>query len=778
MPRPGHVAGQPALEPPVEVRHHQRTLARQGQRIATGDADPLDQHARVAGAFDHRPGGRRRHGDDVARLILTEPVGVRRRVIRTRCQCRADAGGHRHLGQRHQQAAVGDVVHRRDRAVGNQAAHQIAVLALLDQIDRRRRALFAAADVAQIERLAEPALRLADQQDHLARRLERDRCGFLEIVDHADGSDRRGRQDAAAVGLVVERDVAGHDREVEILAGLADAAHAADELAHDFGPFGIAEIEIVGDRQRPAADGGDVAPALRHRLLAALERIGLAIARRHVGGHRERLRPIVDAYHRRIATGTLHRVAADDVVVLLPHPALRAQVRRRDQRFERIGERHRRRHAIGIDTLLLLGDDERTLVFRRLVAQLLDRQIGHHLAAVLHHEPLGRRGVSDDGEVETPFAENVFRFFFLLRLEHHEHALLALGQHHLVGAHPGFAGRHLVELQRHAEIALGAHLDSRTGQPRRAHILDGDDAALLHDFEAGFEQQLLRERIAHLHGRTFLLGIVVELRRRHRRAVDAVAAGLGAEIDDRHVDARRRRVENLVGLGEAHRHGVDEVVAVVARVEARLSGHRRHAERIAIAADARDHAGHEMPRLRVRRLAERDRVEAGDRPRAHGEHVAQDAADAGGRTLIRLDEARVVVALHLEHAGKPVADVDDAGILARSLDYPGRLGRQGAQMHLRGLVRAMLVPHRREDAELGDGRLAADQLEDALVFVRLEAMFGNEFGGDFGLAGHHYSAERDFICFREISRLRDNASRPVCLGLRRCVIAISRPEAF
>ena len=27
-----------------------------------------------------------------------------------------------------------------------------------------------------------------------------------------------------------------------------------------------------------------------------------------------------------------------------------------------------------------------------------------------------------------------------------------------------------------------------------------------------------------------------------------------------------------------------------------------------------------------------------DRPRAHGEHVAQDAADAGGRALKRLDE--------------------------------------------------------------------------------------------------------------------------------------------
>ena len=43
----------------------------------------------------------------------------------------------------------------------------------------------------------------------------------------------------------------------------------------------------------------------------------------------------------------------------------------------------------------------------------------------------------------------------------------------------------------------------------------------------------------------------------------------------------------------------------------------------------------------------------------------------------------------------------------------------------------MLVPHRREDAELGQRRLAADQVEDALVLVGLEAVLGDQFGGDF-----------------------------------------------
>ncbi len=49
-------------------------------------------------------------------------------------------------------------------------------------------------------------------------------------------------------------------------------------------------------------------------------------------------------------------------------------------------------------------------------------------------------------------------------------------------------------------------------------------------------------------------------------------------------------------------------------------------------------------------------------------------------------------------------------VLARSLDHPRCRGRQAAQVLARGLVGAVLVPHRREDAELSDRGLAADEL--------------------------------------------------------------------
>ena len=67
--------------------------------------------------------------------------------------------------------------------------------------------------------------------------------------------------------------------------------------------------------------------------------------------------------------------------------------------------------------------------------------------------------------------------------------------------------------------------------------------------------------------------------------------------------------------------------------------------------------------------AEAQRVQDRDGPRAHGEDVAQDAAHAGGRALVGLDEGRVVVRLDLEDGGQAVADVHRARVLARSLHH-------------------------------------------------------------------------------------------------------------
>src|SRR5262249_9111549 len=117
--------------------------------------------------------------------------------------------------------------------------------------------------------------------------LEGERRRFGEIVEKAYPADGRRRKDRPAIGLVVERHVARHDRNLERPAGVGYALDAADELPHDLRPLRAAEIEVVGEGERAGTDGGKVAPGLGHRLLAAFERIGLAIARSDIAGERE-----------------------------------------------------------------------------------------------------------------------------------------------------------------------------------------------------------------------------------------------------------------------------------------------------------------------------------------------------------------------------------------------------------------------------------------------------------------------------------------------------------
>ena len=98
--------------------------------------------------------------------------------------------------------------------------------------------------------------------------------------------------------------------------------------------------------------------------------------------------------------------------------------------------------------------------------------------------------------------------------------------------------------------------------------------------------------------------------------------------------------------------------------------------------------------------AEAQPVEQRDRARAHGDDVAKDAADPGRGALEGLDRRGMVVALDLEGAREPVAEVDDAGVLARALEDGRPVRGEAPQQPGRVLVAAVLGPEEREDAEL------------------------------------------------------------------------------
>ncbi len=190
-------------------------------------------------------------------------------------------------------------------------------------------------------------------------------------------------------------------------------------------------------------------------------------------------------------------------------------------------------------------------------------------------------------------------------------------------------------------------------------------------------------------------------------------------------------------LHHADAQSVDQRVAGVAVVEEQLAADVGQAEAVAVAADAGHHARKHARGVGGVGAAEAERVHDRDRAGAHGQDVADDAADPGRRALVGLDVARVVVRLDLEGDRVAVTDVDHAGVLADA-DQQRLAVREVAelaQVHLGRLVRAVLAPHDAVHGQLGGGGTAAEDVADAQVLVGLQAQFGERLLVLRGLLG-------------------------------------------
>ncbi len=364
----------------------------------------------------------------------------------------------------------------------------------------------------------------------------------------------------------------------------------------------------------------------------------------------------------------------------------------------------------------------RPSIHRGLVGQRGVRHVGDDNAAFLNPQPPVVRDLANLDRVQVPLLEHALHFRLAAALDDEQHALLRFRQHDLVRRHAGFPLRHARDVDFHADAAARSGFRRRARQARGAHVLHADARVGRHHLEARLEQQLLHERIADLHGRAFVRRTVVELGRRHRGAVDAVAARLGADVVHRIADAARHALDERVMPRQPEAEHVDERIASVRLVEHDLAADGGDPDAVAVAADAAHDAVEDTAASRVLDRAEAQRVEQRDGPRAHREDVADDAADAGRRALIRLDERRMIVRLDLEHRREAVADVDGARVLARPLQHARTLGRQRAQVDARTLVAAMLGPHHREQPELRQVGLAPDELDNARVLVAGQAM--------------------------------------------------------
>ena len=282
---------------------------------------------------------------------------------------------------------------------------------------------------------------------------------------------------------------------------------------------------------------------------------------------------------------------------------------------------------------------------------------------------------------------------------------------------PGSRSGTLRHVDVEADLALARHLRRRGGQAGGAEVLERDQQLAVEQLQRALEQLLLLERVADLDRRA------ASRRRprpaRRRRAPTRRRSRRGRSRR-RRAPARCRRPAAAERISrsrrrEAQAHRVDQAVLLVGALEVDLPADGRDADRVAVVADARDHALEQVARALGVELAEAQRVEHRDRPGADGEDVAQDPADPGGGALEGLHGAGVVVGLDLEGDRQAVADVHRAGVLPRAHDHARALGRQPAQHLLGVLVGAVLGPHQREHRQLDLVGLAVELLADQLV---------------------------------------------------------------
>ena len=324
--------------------------------------------------------------------------------------------------------------------------------------------------------------------------------------------------------------------------------------------------------------------------------------------------------------------------------------------------------------------------------------------------------LADDGRGQAPAVEDGADAGLAAPFDDGEHALLRFGEHHLVGRHAGLAAGDLGDVDLQAEPALGGGLDGRAGEAGSAEVLHGDDLVEGGGFETGLDEALFKEGVAHLHRGAQLLRFLEGAGGEPRRAVDAVAARLRAHEHDRVARAFRGRGDEVAVAEEADAHGVHQRVFAVGVVEEDLAAHVGNAEAVAVAADAGDDTLEQAAVLGLVGRAEAQRVQQRDGPRAHGEDVADDAADARRRALIGLDGRGVVVGLDLHGHGEAAADVDDAGVFLAGLDHDPVAGvGKAAQQRLGVLVAAVLAPQRAEHAKFEGVGLAVEPVDDHLV---------------------------------------------------------------
>ena len=168
--------------------------------------------------------------------------------------------------------------------------------------------------------------------------------------------------------------------------------------------------------------------------------------------------------------------------------------------------------------------------------------------------------------------------------------------------------------------------------------------------------------------------------------MDAITSGFRTNIDDRIADTLGFGEKDVLLARDAERERVDKGVLRVTGLEGHFAADGGHAETIAVVRDPPDDPVQDAPVCRllrryfylfraVRRLppggsdfAKAQGIENGDGSRTHGENIAEDPADSRRSSLEGFNVAWMIVGFDFEGGNQAVANIDDTGIFAGSLN--------------------------------------------------------------------------------------------------------------
>ena len=155
--------------------------------------------------------------------------------------------------------------------------------------------------------------------------------------------------------------------------------------------------------------------------------------------------------------------------------------------------------------------------------------------------------------------------------------------------------------------------------------------------------------------------------------------------------------------------------------------------------DARHYPLHQAAIAGIFEGPEAQGIEQGDRSGAHGENVAEDAADSRSCPLEGLDGRGMVMALDLEGQALTLTEIDHTRILSGSHQDAGTAGGELGQQGSGIAIAAVLGPHDAEHAQLSPVGGAAQAPHDFVVIGLAQALLTQGIGHRKGQGGVHQS---------------------------------------